>query len=776
MIDILNVDYYNKLIEKYSINKKTNIIEDITQSIIIENYGRKNVFFTFPINYKLEGIINQLYEHISNEIFINYADLTDYSVGDKLKRSDEKGKNTYIIKKIIGSDYILTKDNDTSNIEKISSFDKLKRNYIQIKQNARNSTLSKYYSYFKKISSSSFGFLPTHFSKKIVLIAGQTTWNNLKNKDCIPTIYLPNTREGEQTIRKSIVALEDCISYVTPKYEVCYDEILRKNIAVETILICDTDLSTLPQIIQDQSKYKFKLVVISTGNENLKLNSIINWNWKVEEIYLLQQLQSSLNKNVSEFKITERKKIDIECINDSSLTNLIFHFENCMAYVNSLEVPIFLMSYCYFFRLVLNALHEEDYGDLLIRLQRNKDLELNEGGYDDFLDYNPKKALTDIINYLKENSLKLLKIRDIISNSPKNTIFVVEQQDISYLEGINKNRCKIVTTSDLKKQIKTDQLNNRLIVFYSFNGSKDFDFIYNLSNDIKLVLYEQEKDLYDKQFQNKKNQLEKELSSEDRFNACGIKYIPTPKQEVKVSPTLEQIIERIEQRSDTAYDIYKNESDSLLDDLEEDVKYRVLLDNGESVDLGSNETVFNHAGDLIKSFRIKVGNKIRLYPKDQLAENLFQIAVEVEKDKFGKIDEHSEFWKNALKYLEEKYKSDLYNKLKEKGLRVMSSTVDSYYKSNRKFPMFNSDLKAILDLSSNELLYTDIKKSKRLYNSTMIALGRGIKQELKQFLKDKSIGDILKKKDFTAETMQKFINEYMPLLAVVKIEEISNEQ
>lgn len=776
MIDILNVDYYNKLIEKYSINKKTNIIEDITQSIIIENYGRKNVFFTFPINYKSEGIINQLYEHISNEIFINYADLTDYSVGDKLKRSDEKGKNTYIIKKIIGSDYILTKDNDTSNIEKISSFDKLKRNYIQIKQNARNSTLSKYYSYFKKISSSSFGFLPTHFSKKIVLIAGQTTWNNLKNKDCIPTIYLPNTREGEQTIRKSIKALEDCISYVTPKYEVCYEEILKKNISVESILVCDTDLSSIPQIIQDQSKYKFKLIIISTDSENLKLNSTINWNWKVEEIYLFQQLQSFLNRNVSEFKISEHKKIEIECINDSTLTNLISHFENCMAYVNSLEVPIYLRSYCYFFRLVLNALHEEEYEDLFIRLLRNKDLERNEGGYEDFFDNNPKKALINIINYLKEKKLKLVKLKEIISNSLKNTIFVVEQQDISFLEGINKNKCKIVTTFDLKKQFKNDQLNNRLIVFYSFNGTKDFDFIYNLSNDIKLVLYEQEKQLYDKQFQNKKNQLEKELSSEDRFNACGVKYIPTPKQEVKVSPTLEQIIERIEQRSDTAYDVYKNESDSLLDDLEEDVKYYVLLENRESVEIGSNETVFNETGDLIKSFKIKVGTKIRLYPKEQLAEDLLQIAIEVEKDKFGKINEHSEFWKNALRTLEYKYENNLYDMLKDKDLRVRRETVESYSKNNIKFPMFNSDLKAILDLSENALMYSEIKKSKRLYNSTMIALGRGIKQELKQFLKDKSIGDILKKKDFTAETMQKFINEYMPLLAVVKIEEISNEQ
>jgi len=62
-----------------------------------------------------------------------------------------------------------------------------------------------------------------------------------------------------------------------------------------------------------------------------------------------------------------------------------------------------------------------------------------------------------------------------------------------------------------------------------------------------------------------------------------------------------------------------------------------------------------------------------------------------------------------------------------------------------------------------------------LYNSTMIALGRGVKQELKQFLKNRSIGEILQKKNFTGDTLQRFINEYMPLLTIIKIKEIADE-
>lgn len=274
------------------------------------------------------------------------------------------------------------------------------------------------------------------------------------------------------------------------------------------------------------------------------------------------------------------------------------------------------------------------------------------------------------------------------------------------------------------------------------------------------------------------NQLEPELESEDRYKICSVKYEPIVKQEVKVSPTLEQIIERLEQRSNTAYDGYKNESDSLLDDLEEEITYRIVLSNNSVVELESNETVFDEKGNLIKSYRLIIGSKIRIYPKEQLAENLFQIAVEVEPEKFGKIDEHATVWQNALKDLEQHTndREQLYNKLKENGLRVLPSTIDAYFRGQRKFPMFNTDLRAILKVAGKELLYEQIKKSKRLYNSTMIALGRGIKQELQQFLKDKTVGEILQKKSFTKETLQKFIDEYMPLLTIIKKEEVSNEQ
>ena len=66
-------------------------------------------------------------------------------------------------------------------------------------------------------------------------------------------------------------------------------------------------------------------------------------------------------------------------------------------------------------------------------------------------------------------------------------------------------------------------------------------------------------------------------------------------------------------------------------------------------------------------------------------------------------------------------------------------------------------------------------KSKRLYNSTTIALGRGLKQELKQFLQEKTLGEILTKRNFLPETLSRFIIEKMPLLTISDIKEREDE-
>lgn len=387
--------------------------------------------------------------------------------------------------------------------------------------------------------------------------------------------------------------------------------------------------------------------------------------------------------------------------------------------------------------------------------------------------------MKNLISYLKENNPKLKKLNETISNTTKKTFFVIDRENIDSFKT-NKNRnCQFITQAELKKIMKDSEKDKKTIVFNSFNGLKDFDFIYNLPNNVRLVLHKQEKDLYFKQLQNHTKQLEEELISADRFSICGIKYEPIVEEEVKISPTLEDIIKKIDDYKPKDYDNYKDDTDSLLDNDEiEKTTYQITFNDNSEIELESNETVFDSKGNLIKSLRLNISDKVRIYPKENIAENLYQTAVEENPELYGKIEAHSKQWQSTLKDLDKKYtnRNELYKELKNNKLRVLSATVDSYFRGNRKFPMFNSDLKAILILGGKENLFSEIIKSKRQYNSTMITLGRGIKQELKMFLQTKKIGDILSKKNFTSETLQKFIETDMPLLTVTKIEEINDEQ
>lgn len=491
-------------------------------------------------------------------------------------------------------------------------------------------------------------------------------------------------------------------------------------------------------------------------------------------------------------------------INDGYLDFLIQKFDNSMAFVQSLNNPIQLQSYGYFLRLALNNLQQEDFDYLLIRLNNNKELEHNDGGYSiEFLgDNNPKVALYEVIRYMRDNLVKTRVLIDQFSKS-FNSILVADQNDCEFLKSnikapnnsivtvtdafgsiksnIKVNKNSILTLNELKAKMRNSNIVSEKLLFYKFNGEKDFNFLYNLPNYVNLVLYKQEAASYKKQLQNYKHKLEEELIRKERFNLCGIKYESVKDEIIQENPTLKSIIRRLDERSQTAYNIYINESDLLLDELGYKTQYEILFNNGCTVVLDSNDIVFDFKGNLKKTRDLRKNENIRIYPKEQLAENLLQIAIESEPEIFGKVETHAKLWLDTLKFLDKIYptREQLYKELNNLGLKVLPQTVDSYFKGFRKYPMYNGDLKAIILLSNNQELTSQIPhilKSKRLYISTMIALGRGIKQELRQFLKENIIGELLIKRGFTKATLQKFTEEQMPLVIIKDIQTVKYEQ
>ena len=470
--------------------------------------------------------------------------------------------------------------------------------------------------------------------------------------------------------------------------------------------------------------------------------------------------------------------IKFNIIKNAELDQLINALDDRLDFIKN-EFHIELKTYGSILRIALNYIQGDSFKILQDRLSINTELEmalLNEGGYTmDYLgENNPKAALSNIISYLGENHFKLQGLATFCKEQLTKKSIVADMNDLYFLkQHLNNPKISIISQSEVKKlKVSTEPL-----VFYSFNGKLDFDLIYNLCVPLTLILYEQEYKLYEQQLEKRKHQIEFEITAEDRRNICGLIYEPVIHKPVTVSPTIEKVVKRLDEFAGPTYNNYKDECDALLDDIEEKLFYKLHFTNYKTIDLESNETVFNSSGDLIKAYRLQIGETIRIYPREHFAEKLYDVAVSIDEEVFGAIEQNSNLWQAVLSEQRKKNGAALYVRLKEKGLRVLPGTVDGYFNKQSKFPMFNGDLKAIFrlqhpDANEGEIekLVNPIRKSKSIYSSTMIALGRGMKQEMKYYLKENKIGEILLNLKFSKATLDNFIDNFMPLLEIDKKE------
>lgn len=783
---ILNKTYYQTLWDKFQnvqmlpIDNLGNCV-DLSVKMILEHYRNNQ---SLHINFqnsknRLFDIGKNLFIELANDIYLKHYDFPKkFEVGDRLKKlTDNKyyevkgfGEGKYCIAEIRSKKSKTMNSVATSKI----GYDKLIKNYVPVDSGISDKTIKGCFDFFEKLNSEKIDFPRLTFDTKVVFIAKKTFWDCIVEKNKIPSIYLPNPRdENHLTETRSIRAFSDCMIYFTPKYEVCYQQLLQKGEKIKTIVIFDTEADKLNQIMQDQVKYKFNVIILSNSYTPIKSALIPCWNWFKEELTIIE----ALNREILLIKpVIIRPEVDFLIIKTKSLTNLIKKIDEDIVFVRD-EFGIELKSYGAMLRVALNAIHTDSFNNILERLEINRELERgldNAGGYT--LEYlqnnNPKEDLKAIINFLKTVRFKENALTTHLQLSQKKEIAIFDNNELDvFREKIQNYRIEFVAYNQLKK-IDT---NKKILVFHSFNGKKDFDFIYNHANDILLVIYEHEYNLYQQQILLRKNLIETEINSVDRMKICGVKYIEPHYYEFSVSSTIDNIVNRLDDLGNRAYDGYKTECDVLLDDIEEKVFYKITTDKG-SFELESFDTLFSKSGDFIKTFKVKIGEQIRIYPKFQLAENLYQVAVETEPELFGKVEEHSKHWQEIINTLKRKYSIEqLHKSLKEKGLRVLPATLESYGKGVRKFPMFNNDLRAIFQLYYSDktldeidLILKPILKSKSTYNSTMIVLGRGLKQELKLFLKEKKVGEILAKRHFDTNTLQTFIEHHMPIHHVLE--------
>lgn len=392
-----------------------------------------------------------------------------------------------------------------------------------------------------------------------------------------------------------------------------------------------------------------------------------------------------------------------------------------------------------------------------------------------------KKAET-VFNLLQDKSKRNIEeatLNSILSKEQKeNKVLIISNNyDEDFLnEYIINNSLKNVEIIRYKKFIKRkeEELKEYCIIGYFLEGYRDFEIYENLFVTINLFLYDFEERLYKDCLNKYKSKLEEELQSEDRLFISSIKYEVPAAVPVSISQALQNIIDRTKDWNEKEFD---NNIDDPDEGSNEYIKYQIEYEDfADNDELKSKETVFDENNNLIKVNSLKIGDTIRVYKID-FGEILLNTAIEFQKETFEKIEKHSQIWKNVLREMYLKtYKTNiehLHYHLRNQGVKVLQSTVlNNWINGKTKFPKSDKAIKAIYEISKDMelgLLFNDILKSKRIYNSTMISLGRDLKDEIKNFLTGGIIGEIMQKNNITPETLRKAIDEQMPLKKIKNI-------
>lgn len=237
---ILNETYYRAIWEKYkdikTLNEFNSKISCLSTKFILHAYEQKqSIHINFQNSKKtLFEIGKHLFIEFANDIYLNHYDFPGIKDGDKVKR--RINGEYYLVCEIGDSAYRLNhqprknrKQKSPANIPSIT-YDNLVKGFVKVDSGIRDKTIKNYFSFFEKLNAEKIEFPRTNFERKIVFIAKKPFWESLIEKNKIPAKYLSNPREENHLSEiKSIAALSDCLVYFTPKYEVCYQNILSKG-------------------------------------------------------------------------------------------------------------------------------------------------------------------------------------------------------------------------------------------------------------------------------------------------------------------------------------------------------------------------------------------------------------------------------------------------------------------------------------------------------------------------------------------------------------------
>jgi len=478
--------------------------------------------------------------------------------------------------------------------------------------------------------------------------------------------------------------------------------------------------------------------------------------------------------------------IELIIIENEILSSLIDEYDNALsAFIGPPYDVQHIYSYPIYLSRLLKAIDKSQAQELKERIAFNRELEkkLEQQGYDiSVLQKNhPKYVLERIAELLIGENTKTKKLFELLSQNSENgikTLVIANNDDADFIyetaDHIKLNNFSTTRYSKIDQFFKKAEPDDYFTLDYSLDGFNDFLKYHNYDFTINLILYRQEKEIFDSFFKKYQRELEEELTSPIREAFTGIKYpVICGKDEGKtLSTAIQSIVDNTENYRDEDDFVSIKENPGLS--TPEKILYYVFYEEESYCDeMDSNEYVFDQKDRPLRIGQVRQGDKIRVYI-ERFNTDLYEIAAEEDPETFTLIEYYSNLWRDALvNYYRSNVMSidDLHSTLGGLGLSVHVQTLRNYLDGAIKFPKRLGDLKAISKLVSNEKLNSqmqDLLRYKRIYNGVMIALGRNLKEEIRIYLQTKKLGSILKDK-FTEEMVKNFIETKMPLMTVRKI-------
>ena len=709
-----------------------------------------------------------LYNFIDNYI----DDSTVYEEGDIVQKNGQRYKITNITKTEIE---LIKKDKFNTRITLKPNA--IKR-YILTTANLKNRQVKLkfdlYKEFFQDILNIKENELPSKFKYKSVIVTDKKIVDKLKKFEikgekihkAFPFQYI--ARSGRKTDNIPI----DPMIYIVNDYETVRDHIFEKGIRVRNVTFIGQNKykEHYLEISEDLNSKKIENCLL-IGSADVSENAIPNlhkWKWTLPELHYFNYFVTyPITKILVENEHFSTLLKDFDCLLTQIENNYGINLKELYRFVRNI-LPIIIPS-------TDSRLITQLNNTLIYFGKEGEDIvetafyEIDEYDYEEIWEEILIK-FTFLINCKKESHLKFKKIQEF-----DRIDYLIVPKEYLEIWNIEVNKVKVRNVISFKDFEQLD-VKNKTIVFLGFFGYNHLKSMLYNSNRINIILYSQEDNHFTNCFNRFKSETYNELKSSDRKVISDISFRETEKIE-----NIEELIRRL---------FEKDEETKINPDYSETYSTNICREltfenNTAALELDENKTVLlktNQKERFEKVKNLTVGDKIRVYDNSS-KEELYQVALEFDTDgEFIRIEGFSNLWKTELRNYFLKFKSlvELHQHLVSKGLSIKSEfTLNNWINidSDVKFPQSKKDLLVLKKAINTKMLnekFSDILKSRRLFNGIMIALGRDFSDEISDYIRNKRKGKLLKQ--FSDTQIQQFVDQNAKVRIIKTIKAIDDEQ